>query len=413
MASIPSIQATIQEQHEESATLINLNYGFYQCPDAVLNAKGLSWRAKCIYCRLLCYAREKETCFPGHARLAVDLGKSIDTIQRGLRELRDYGLITWKRRGLTKTNVYVIVKLTEVNGLKNDLSLKPHICRDKKPQERGNQKPQNCGTNEMQSKHTQVEANEVLSNSSKGIVESIRSCSQIAPATIRKTEGETKEGSTLSIPQDTDTTQHTNPTPPNRAEQSKTEAPPAKERPARRLLAAGMSSTAEIMGKDKALRPNRTPEPPRMAAPPLTQEDMDKRIRERIARERATMQASPLADIIPPEHWQELEAKNPTQPVTHCKSRRQPVSEKLQIAIERISEEMGDWEHVTANITQAENIRREAGADREQFIVHLYDARAATKHAQITKCKANGATNKMPYFFACLRSGLSLPKKPH
>src|SRR5690242_7565524 len=121
MVSIPSTQAQTQAQAEqESATLINLNYGFFQCPDAVLKAKRLSWRAKCIYARLLSYARENETCFPGHARLAVDLGKSIDTIQRGLRELKDFGLITWQRRGLTKTNVYTIVKLTEVVGLKND-----------------------------------------------------------------------------------------------------------------------------------------------------------------------------------------------------------------------------------------------------------------------------------------------------
>ncbi len=90
--------------------------------------------------------------------------------------------------------------------------------------------------------------------------------------------------------------------------------------------------------------------------------------------------------------------------------------EQLQLSIERISQELGDFQHVTHNITQAENIRREAGVQIEQFIETLYDARTATKHAiatgKITKRDAAGQLVKMPYFFAVLRQRLSLPKKP-
>jgi hypothetical protein len=47
----------------------------------------------------------------------------------------------------------------------------------------------------------------------------------------------------------------------------------------------------------------------------------------------------------------------------------------------------------------------------EQFIITLYEARAAVLHAKITKCKQNGTLNKMPYFFAVLRQKAGLPKK--
>ncbi len=84
----------------QSATQKNLDYGHYfQCSEVVLHSKLLSFRAKCVYEQLLCHARGKDTCYPGHETLARELGKSVDTIQRGLKELRDMGLITWRRNG--------------------------------------------------------------------------------------------------------------------------------------------------------------------------------------------------------------------------------------------------------------------------------------------------------------------------
>ena len=153
----------IQEgQHAvvKSATQRNLEYGFYvQCSEVVLQSKLLSFQAKCVYEQLLCHAREKETCYPGHTTLARELGKSVDTIQRGLRELHDVGLITWKRRGLTKTNLYTIVEFSEVPGLKNFLpEPRPQKSGNQKLQECGLLKPQNCGTNQNQSKNIQVES---------------------------------------------------------------------------------------------------------------------------------------------------------------------------------------------------------------------------------------------------------------
>src|SRR5260370_38318677 len=84
----------------------NLRNGFAQMPRPVLKAKGLSFRAKCVYNLLLDYAWQAESCFPGQDRLANDLDTSLDTIQRGLNELKDFGLISWKRTGLNKPNIY-------------------------------------------------------------------------------------------------------------------------------------------------------------------------------------------------------------------------------------------------------------------------------------------------------------------
>jgi hypothetical protein len=404
MVSIPSTKENAQVNEQESATLINLNYGFFQCPEEVLKIKGLSWRAKCIYERLLCYARQKEVCFPGHARLAVDLGKSVDTIQRGLRELKDFGLITWRRRGLTKTNIYTIVKLSDVPALKNDPSLKPHVCGIKKPQNCGILKPQNCGTNQIESNNTQVEPDEASSNSLGGMVEAIQTDCHIASGTIRNTQENTREntegkGNVSNV--STAPTHCTNPSPPNRADNRTSEPPQTRVMPRRRPLASNDEVT-------------RKPEPPRMTAPPFTQEDMDSRIRERIARER-TKQENPLDDIIRPSHQETLNRQfGGGAPITSCKSRRQPVYEKLQVAIERISEELGDFKHVTSNITQAENIRRETQVDIEQFIVLLYEARTATKYAVTTgklqKQDSTGKLVKMPYFFAVLRQRAGISK---
>ena len=91
----------------------NLRHGFAQLPRPVLRAKGLSPKAKLVYAALLDYAWQAGSCFPGQQRLADDLDVSIDTVQRALQELRDFGLVAWERRGLTKPNIYAILRLSD------------------------------------------------------------------------------------------------------------------------------------------------------------------------------------------------------------------------------------------------------------------------------------------------------------
>src|SRR6266542_4273868 len=96
----------------------NLRQGFAQVPRPVLRAKGLSVKAKLLYVALLDYAWQKGSCFPGHATLAADLDVSIDTVQRALGELKVFGLISWKRRGLNQPNVYYLLRLSDCPGLR-------------------------------------------------------------------------------------------------------------------------------------------------------------------------------------------------------------------------------------------------------------------------------------------------------
>lgn len=82
-------------------------------PNAIIMAKGLSLGAKALYGILLSFAWQAGECFPGHKTLAEAGGCHRNTIQRHLNELRDYGLISWKRVGLNKPNVYTIHKISE------------------------------------------------------------------------------------------------------------------------------------------------------------------------------------------------------------------------------------------------------------------------------------------------------------
>ncbi|RJX17654.1 MAG: helix-turn-helix domain-containing protein [Desulforudis sp.] len=98
--------------------------GFTNMPNAILTAKGLSLGAKVIYCLLHMFAWQSRNCWPGQDRLAEAAGCSKNAVGNYLRELRDYGLIYWQRRGLKKSNVYFIERLENVEALKDPESQK-------------------------------------------------------------------------------------------------------------------------------------------------------------------------------------------------------------------------------------------------------------------------------------------------
>jgi Helix-turn-helix domain len=89
----------------------NLRSGFAQVPRPVLRATVLSDKAKLVYTLLLDYAWQQGSCFPGQQRLASDLFTTVRTIRRALEELKRCHFISWKRRGLSQTNVYTILSL--------------------------------------------------------------------------------------------------------------------------------------------------------------------------------------------------------------------------------------------------------------------------------------------------------------
>lgn len=103
-----------------------LKQGFSQIPRIVLKAQGLSLQAKTIYALLLDYAWQKGSCFPGQIRLARDLGIHRNTVQKYLTELKDFGLVEWKRRGINKTNIYYLLPLDFLHTRDSDAQGRVH-----------------------------------------------------------------------------------------------------------------------------------------------------------------------------------------------------------------------------------------------------------------------------------------------
>ena len=82
--------------------------GWTGVPNFILESKGISVGAKLTYAMLLKYARELEECFPGQDRLAQDIGTSRQSVNTYIRELRQAGLVSVRRRGQGKPNIYTV-----------------------------------------------------------------------------------------------------------------------------------------------------------------------------------------------------------------------------------------------------------------------------------------------------------------
>ena len=82
--------------------------GWTGVPNFILESKEISVGAKLTYAMLLKYAREMDECFPGQERLAKDMGNGVRSVVRYIAELEQVGLITIKRRGQGRPNLYTI-----------------------------------------------------------------------------------------------------------------------------------------------------------------------------------------------------------------------------------------------------------------------------------------------------------------
>jgi len=92
----------------------SLRYGFIQLPKQILYARNLSHSAKLLYSVLLGYAWQEQSCFPGYDRLEEDMQAGRKMIRRYMRELEVLGLISQRRRGQGKTNIYILHDLRKV-----------------------------------------------------------------------------------------------------------------------------------------------------------------------------------------------------------------------------------------------------------------------------------------------------------
>lgn len=99
----------IRERNIELATTdLVARDGFTQVPNFILRDPRVSVGAKVVYAMFLSYAWHNDSCFPGQERLAEDIGMSRSRVTEFISELNKASLITIKRRGQGKTNVYVV-----------------------------------------------------------------------------------------------------------------------------------------------------------------------------------------------------------------------------------------------------------------------------------------------------------------
>jgi DNA-binding transcriptional ArsR family regulator len=82
--------------------------GFTQVPNFLLRSPRLSPGDKLSFAMLLSYAWHNDSCFPGQQTLAKDLGLTDRSVRTHLKSLEAHGLLEIRRRGLGKTNVYVL-----------------------------------------------------------------------------------------------------------------------------------------------------------------------------------------------------------------------------------------------------------------------------------------------------------------
>lgn len=88
-----------------------LRSGFVQIPKVVISDPTLSSHAKVVYALLLAFAWQNDRCFPGQARLAAMMGITERYLRAAVGQLVRKRLIAVQRRGLGRTNLYVILPL--------------------------------------------------------------------------------------------------------------------------------------------------------------------------------------------------------------------------------------------------------------------------------------------------------------
>jgi len=86
--------------------------GFASIPKVILKSPKVSMQGKTTYAQLMDYAWNGSG-FPGRDRLAEENGCHPNTVDKAIKELKELGLITVKRRGHQRTNLYIIEDITE------------------------------------------------------------------------------------------------------------------------------------------------------------------------------------------------------------------------------------------------------------------------------------------------------------
>src|SRR5690348_10019218 len=131
-----SKQAVLDEQEPDTLVVEDptLYHGFVQLPKLILYARNLSRDAKLLYAVLLGYAWQEQRCFPGYQRLCDDMNASENMVRKYMRELEAVHLLSQRRRGQGRTNLYLLHHLRtaniEVQERHNSAVLEPQESED-------------------------------------------------------------------------------------------------------------------------------------------------------------------------------------------------------------------------------------------------------------------------------------------
>lgn len=82
----------------------------------VLQERGLPLGSKALYALLCAYADDDGACFPSNETLAADLAVSESSVIRGLRTLREWGVIDREERFVDNRQTTSVTRLTDVVG---------------------------------------------------------------------------------------------------------------------------------------------------------------------------------------------------------------------------------------------------------------------------------------------------------
>ncbi len=89
--------------------------GYTQVPNFLLRMKSITSGDKMTFAMILSYKWQNDSCFPGQATLAKDMGVDERTVRRHIQALQTAGLLVIQQRGQGKTNVYEL-NLAVVKG---------------------------------------------------------------------------------------------------------------------------------------------------------------------------------------------------------------------------------------------------------------------------------------------------------
>jgi hypothetical protein len=104
----------LRQRHEDKGAVVYYDWPkFGQIPQQLLRDPEIQPAAKGLFGLLHTYSQHKSllkkpTTFVSQARLAGDMGLHINTIGRILKHLKEKGWLSIKRRGLNKSNVYIL-----------------------------------------------------------------------------------------------------------------------------------------------------------------------------------------------------------------------------------------------------------------------------------------------------------------